>query len=472
MTTDFDLVVRGGRVVTPGADGVADVAVRHGVVVAMGSRLTGTSEREVDATGKLVFPGGFDAHVHFTPVSLPDRSLAWADDFTTGTAAAAAGGVTSVGDISFTHQGENLAQGIERIERGARDAAIVDFMLHPVMVDPSPERVAEVPSLAAAGATSLKIFMQMAGFDQRLGDYLSALRAAGESGLLTMVHCEDRGVIDHCTHHLVAAGATGLRHFPETRPVASESSAVERAIAYAEATGAPIYIVHLSSRAALDAATRARARGVPVYVETRPIYLHFTSERFQGPEPALYVGNPPLRQPDDVDALWSGLATGAISTCCTDHAPWSRADKLDPSLDIAHTRPGMADLETLMPSLFSNGVRTGRITLQRFVEITSANAARLFGVFPQKGTIAVGSDADLVIWDPVLTKTVVGSELETAAKFSLFDGQALTGWPVMTVSRGEIVAEHSRAVAKPGRGRRLVRSAPERLSHSPSNTVL
>jgi dihydropyrimidinase len=456
--TDYDLVVRGGRVVTAAADGVTDVAVRDGKVVALGTRLSGTVEREVDATGKLVLPGGFDAHVHFTPVSLPDRSLAWADDYRTGTAAAAAGGVTSIGDIAFTHPGEHLAEGLNRVARTAQESALVDFMLHPVMVDPSPERIAEVPTLAAAGATSLKVFMHMAGFDQRLADYLAAFRAAGEADLLTMVHCEDRGVIDHCTQRLVAAGDTGLAHFPETRPVASESSAVERAIAYAEVTGGQIYIVHLSSRAALDAAARARSRGVPVYVETRPIYLHFTRERFDGPEPALYVGNPPLRQDDDVDALWTGLATGTVSTCCTDHAPWSRADKLDPALDVAHTRPGMADLETLMPSLFSNGVRTGRLSLQRFVEVTSANAARLFGVYPQKGTIAVGSDADLVVWDPELTRTVVGAELETAAKFSLFDGVALTGWPVLTFSRGDLVAEASRAVAQPGRGRRLTRT--------------
>lgn len=455
--TDYDMIVRGGRVVTAAADGIADIAVRDGVVVALGADLDGTANREIDARDRIVFPGGFDAHVHFTPVSLPDRSLAWADDFATGTAAAAAGGVTTVGDITFTRPGESLAAGIDRVARAAAELASVDFLLHPVMVDPSPERIADVPALAAGGATSLKIFMHMAGFDQRLAEYLAALRAAGEAGLLTLIHCEDRGVIDHCTHQLVAAGDTGLAHFPRTRPVASEASAVERAIAYAEVTGAPIYIVHLSSRAALDAAARARARGLPVYVETRPIYLHFTRERFDGPEPALYVGNPPLREDDDVDALWSGLATGTISTCCTDHAPWSRQDKLDPALDVAHTRPGMADLETLMPSLFSNGVRTGRISLQRFVEITSTNAAKLFGIYPRKGTIAVGSDADLVVWHPELTRTVVGSELATAAKFSLFDGQALTGWPVLTISRGEVVAERSRPTGRQGRGRRVTR---------------
>ncbi len=453
---EFDLVVRGGRVVTSAADGMADVGVRDGRVVALGLGLA-AGEREVDATGKLVIPGGFDAHVHLTPVSLPDRSLAWADDFDSGTRAAAAGGVTTVGDITFNHPDEGIADGLARVAAEAGTKAYVDFMLHPVLVDPSERRLAEVAALAATGVTSLKIFMHMGGFDQRAAEYLRALQVAGDSGLLTLIHCEDRGVIDHCTHRLLESGHSDLSHFPETRPVGSELAAVERAVAFASAADAPIYLVHLASAAALAAATRARSAGRPVYVETRPIYLHFTRREFDGPRPGLYVGNPPLREDADVDALWAGLANGDVSTCCTDHAPWSEADKLDPALDVAHTRPGMADLETLMPTLFSNGVRRGRLSLQRFVEITSTNAARLFGVFPQKGTIAIGSDADLVVWDPELTRTVRAEELQTAAKFSLFAGQELTGWPVRTIARGEVVAESGRIVGSPGRGRRVLR---------------
>jgi dihydropyrimidinase len=284
------------------------------------------------------------------------------------------------------------------------------------------------------------------------------LRRAGEAGLLTLIHCEDAAIIGHCTAQLIADGKTSLAHFPQTRPVSSESAAVERAIAFAAAADAPIYIVHLSSRRALRAAGRAREHGQAVYVETRPLYLWFTKRYFDGPEPGLYVGNPPLRDDDDVDALWAGLDNGQISTCCTDHAPWSRQQKLDPALDVAHTRPGMADLETLMPSLFSNGVRTGRLSLQRFVEVTSTNAARLFGIYPQKGTIGIGSDADLVVWDPELTRQVRSSELHTNAKFSLLDGESLTGWPILTISRGEVVAERGAVLLQPGRGRRVVRA--------------
>lgn len=467
-TSTYDLVLRGGRVVTAGADGRADVGVRDGRVVALGTDL-GRGAEEIDAGGKLVLPGGFDAHVHFTPVSMPGRSLAWADDFDTGTRAAAAGGVTTVGDITFGRVGESLVSALDRVADDASRRAQVDFVLHPVLVDPSPERRTELAQLAEGGVTSVKMFMHMGGFDERAGEYLDALHAAGQAGLLTLIHCEDRGIIDHCTGRLMRDGHADLAHFPETRPVGSEVAAVERAIAYATAAGAPIYLVHISSKEALDAAARARSRGVPVYVETRPIYLHFTRDRFDGPDPGLYVGNPPLRETADIDALWTGLESGTVSTCCTDHAPWSREQKLDPTMDVAHTRPGMADLETLMPTLFSSGVRTGRLSLQRFVEVTSANAARLFGVYPHKGTIAVGSDADLVVWDPDLRRTVRSEDLETAAKLSLFDGQELTGWPVVTISRGVVVARNSRAVGTAGHGRRVVRAQP---AEPPAGTEL
>jgi dihydropyrimidinase len=448
----LDVAVRGGRVVTAGSDGPADVGIRDGRIVALGEAV-GPAAEDIDATGRLVLPGGIDAHVHLTPVATAQRKLSWADDFTSGSRAAAAGGITTVGNITFPEPGETLVQAHQRVTSLAEATSITDFLLHPVLLDPAPDRLGEISQLAARGVSSMKIFMHLFGFDAQAADYLRALAKAGEEGLLTLVHCEDACIISLLTEQLTAAGRTGLENFPRTRPVAAESAAVARAVAFAEAAQAPIYVVHLSSRAALEAATSARARGVPVYVETRPIYLLFTDERFDGPEAALYVGNPPLRTPADVDALWAGLATGGISTCCTDHAPWTREQKLDPDLDIAHTRPGMADLETLMPALFSEGVLGGRLSLQRFVEATSANAARLFGLYPAKGTIAVGSDADLTIWNPSLSRTVRGSELYTNARMSLLEGRELTGWPEATISRGDIIFRNGQIAGVPGRGR-------------------
>jgi dihydropyrimidinase len=201
---------------------------------------------------------------------------------------------------------------------------------------------------------------------------------------------------------------------------------------------------------------------LPIYVETRPIYLHLNRSRFEEPDGAKYSGAPPLREDADRDALWAGVADGTVSTVCTDHAPWTLAQKLDPAFDATNLRQGMAELETLMPVLWSEGVATGRLSLRRFVEATSTNAARLFGLYPRKGTIAPGSDADLVVWDPEARKVVDGATMHSAAGWSPYDGWEVRGWPAVTVSRGEVVAEGARVLAEPGRGRPVPRRPFER----------
>ncbi len=237
----------------------------------------------------------------------------------------------------------------------------------------------------------------------------------------------------------------------------AERAAVQRAAAICELTGSPIYIVHLSSQAALQAARESRARGLPVYVETRPLYLYLTSAALAGPQGGKYIGAPPLREETDVAALWAGLADGSIDTLGSDHAPWELAHKVDPSLDVTTARQGVADLETMLPMLYSAGVRTGRISLARFVELTSARPARLFGLYPRKGTIAVGSDADLVIIDPQSHRVVDGSAMRSRAGYSAYDGIEVFGWPRFTVSRGDVVLEDGQVVAEPGRGTWLSR---------------
>ena len=456
-----DLAIRGGTVVTASSHGPADVGIRDGAIVQIGGGFT--AEREIDATNRLVLPGGIDMHVHLTSVVVPEGEFRWADDFASGTRAAAAGGITTVGNISFPRPGEGLLDVVRRDAAEVEGMALVDFALHPVVLDPSPSAREDVRALAAEGHTSIKIFMILGNFDGRSRDYLETMRAAAELGMLSLIHCEDACVIGHLTERLIAAGRKGPAAYPDSRPVFSEEIAVTRAIGFAEAAEAPIYVVHLSSAAALEACHRARARGVPVYVETRPLYLYLTKERFSEPDGAKYVGNPPLREASDVQALWNGLWDGDIQTFCTDHAPWMLDDKLDPSLDVATFRPGVADLETLLPMLFSEGVTKGRISLHRFVEVTSTNAARLFGLFPRKGTIAVGSDADLTIWDPGLTRTVDCREMETNADYSPYDGWEVTGWPVATISRGEVVYQDGRVIGQPGRGRLVWRGPSQML---------
>ncbi len=455
----LDLVVTGGTVVTSSGTATTDVGVADGRIVQLGGVMSG---REViDARGMLVLPGGVDMHVHLSPVELEGESVPWADDFDSGSRAAAAGGVTTIGNITFPRTGERLPGLLDRVAAEAARDSIVDFVLHPVVLEPGDDAVADVARLAEQGHTSIKLFMSLGDFDARAVEFVRVLAAAGRSRLLSMVHCEDACVIEAATARLVAEGRTSLQHYGESRPELSEVVAVTRIIALAEAAGAPIYIVHLGSAAALAEARAALGRGQQVYVETRPIYLHFTDAEFATEAAPLFVGNPPLRGLTDQQALWSGLAAGHVHTCCTDHAAWTKEQKLDPTLTVQNARPGMADLETLMPLLFSEGVRTGRLSLERFVEVTSTNAAKLFGLYPRKGTIAVGSDADLVVWDPVRPRRIDDSHAQSRSGYSLYDGREIVGTPVATICRGRLLFRDGQVVAEPGGGR-LIRRDPTR----------
>ena len=446
-----DLAIRGGTVATASSLYQADIGIDGGQITRIGGDFS--AAEEIDATGKLILPGGIDAHVHLTPATLPEGGeLRWADDFGSGTRAAAAGGITTVGNITFPRPGEGLLDLVERTEEEAGKQALVDFFLHPVLLDPSGSTLAELPELARIGQTSVKIFMVLGNFDGRSSEYLNAMRIAGESGMLSVVHCEDGCIIGHLTERLVSSGRTGPEYYSASRPVFSEEVAVTRAVGFAEASGAPVYVVHLSSAAGLEACRRARARGVPIYVETRPLYLYLTEERLLEPEGAKYVGQPPLRGEGDVAALWNGLWGGDIQTFCTDHAPWMLEEKLDPGHTVETFPPGVADLDTLLPMLFSEGVGKGRISLHRFVEATSTNAARLFGLFPRKGTIAVGSDADITIWDPDETRALDARSMQTNSDFTPYEGWEVKGWPSVTISRGEVVYRGGQIVGQLGRG--------------------
>lgn len=423
----------------------------------MGGSLRG--RREVDASGALVLPGGIDMHVHLTlPSPREPGTPAWIDDFTSGSRAAIAGGVTTVGNMTFPWKGQSLSQAIARDLGAAAGAAAVDYVLHPVLLSPARESLAEIPGLAAEGHTSLKLFMMMPEFEAQMDDVLAAIKLAGRSGMLTLLHCEDGALVRFHGSELLAQDRGSVSNWGLSRPDATERAAVERAVAICEATGSPIYIVHLSSAAALDSARRGQARGLPVFVETRPLYLYLTSKVLAEPDAGKYIGSPPLREPADLEMLWAGVADGSIHTLGSDHAPWSLEAKTDPSLNIVTARQGVADLETMLPMLFSEGVRTGRISLSRFVSLISTTPARLFGLFPRKGTIAVGSDADLVIIDPQRRRVIDGAAMESRAGYSAYDSWEVYGWPRFTVSRGDVVLEDGEVVAAPGRGQWLRRA--------------
>ena len=434
---------------TAGGSSRADVGVQDGRIAAVGT--VPRAAREIDATGTLVLPGCVDLHTHLasTPTFTP------LDDFAHGTRAAIAGGVTTV--CSMVYQEGTLRAGIER---GLRDAAasLADFAFHVVVTDPSDAAIGELPSLARDGHSGLKVFMVAPGFDERITDYVRILRAAAAAGMLVAVHAEDHAVVARATAELHAAGRDGVRYFPESRPPEAEDVAIRSAAQLAAKTGASLYLVHLSSRVALAALAEAKARGLRLYGETRPLYLHLTRERFERPDAALWVGQPPLREREDVDAMWDALQSGLLDTVGTDHYPHRRAAKLAPGLAFDRVPPGVANLETLLPMLYSEGVRRGRLTVERMVDVLSTSPARIGGL-RGKGEIAVGNDADIVVFDPGETRTIRASEMHSACDYDPYEGWVVTGWPRLTLLRGEVAYEKDQILARPGTGRLVARDA-------------
>jgi dihydropyrimidinase len=467
--SQLDLVLRGGTVVTAEGQRQADVGIRDGRVARLEDRADGaalTGAREIDATGRLLLPGGVDPHVHVHTEGLDPGEPTWVDDYMSGSQAALAGGITSIGNMSPVLPWETIADRVRAEETLVARQAIADAFFHTVVVAPSPALIEEVGRAVGGGQSSMKIFMCLPTFEASVPQFTRVMKATGDAGGITLVHCEDLATIECCTTMLADQAHADLEHFAESRPVEAETVATERAIAMCRATRAPTYIVHLSSARALAACAAARAEGLPLYVETRPLYLHMTAERYRGPEGALYVAQPPLRDRADQESLWRGLIDGTIDTIASDHAPWTRELKLDPKLDVAHCRSGVAELDTMLPLLYTEGVMTGLLSPERFVALTSTNAARLFGMYPRKGTIAVGSDADIAIWETRERRTVRNEDLFSRAAHSVYVGRELRAWPVATLRRGEVVFENGKVLGRPGSGRPIGRGATAALSGS------
>jgi dihydropyrimidinase len=443
------ILIRGGRVVN--ADGVRDADVRI-----VGSQISeigpGLKPRDgariIEAAGRLLMPGGIDPHTHLHP--------GFVDDLTSGSMAAVAGGITTVGTFANATQGETLTAAIDRMAARVRSEAMCDVILHAGAWPPSPDTMAAMKTIAEAGQPSFKIFMTRADFGARLPLVIQQLEAARDAGVVTLMHCEDGALLAAAVRKLEAEGRTSLRDYGESRPVIAEVAATQQAAALCESTRAPIYMVHLSAARALEATRAARRAKAPLFVETRPLYLHLTSEKMRGPDAALYVGQPPLREPDDRDAMWRGILDGSIDVLATDHAPWTREQKLDPTLTITRLRPGVSDLQTILPMFFSEGVHGRKLPLTRFVECSATNAARIFGLYPKKGVIREGSDADIAIWDPKHTAPVLAANDHSKSDYSVYEGWKVTGWPMTTIRRGEVVYDAGKIIGQAGSGQ-LVR---------------
>ena len=458
---EFDYVIKGGLVTTAEASVTADLAIKDGKIAAIGHGLRGADE--IDAAGLLVLPGAIDVHTHF---ALSIGTMATADDYESGTRAAAFGGVTSFINYVFQEPGMTLVEAVDAEIAKADGRTYLDFGLHLAITDPdSLDLDEELPALIERGVTSIKIFTAVEGWQLHRSQILRVMQAAVDHDLIVNVHAEDGPLASHLTNKLLAEGHHAVSALPDARPPESESIAVALVTHYAEVLGCALYIVHLSCRKALEVTTAARARGASVFVETRPMYLYLDESRYDlpGVEGNKFVCWPPLRTPDDQKALWDGIAAGDIQAYGTDHVPWTAAQMMSPEANFSQIPGGASNAQTSVGMLYAEGVAKGRISLRRFVELTSSNPAKLFGMWPQKGSLSVGADADVMLLDPKRHFKVVTEEMQSKGDLDPYDGWEGDGWPVLTMARGEIVVSDDTVRAEPGRGRFLARRRHEAL---------
>ena len=459
-----DLVVRRARIATASDTFEADIAIAAGRIVQLGGAIAGAA-REIDAAGRVVTPGGVDAHCHFDqPLPAPARM---ADDFDSGTRSAACGGTTTVIPFAAQQKGESLRAAVRDYHRRAEGKAHVDYAFHLIVSDPTPQVLQEeLPALIAEGYTSFKIYMTYDDLKLDDGQILDVLAVARRLGAMAMVHAENADCIEWLTRRLEAAGRTAPRFHAHARPMLVEREATHRAIALAELVDVPILIVHVSGREAVEQIRWARAHGLRVFAETCPQYLFLTAADLgldDGYQGARCVCSPPPRDAANQEVIWDGLHDGLFTVFSSDHAPfrYDAAEGKKPGgreVPFRHIPNGIPGVETRLALLYSEGVLGGRITLNRFVELTSTNPAKAYGLHPRKGTIAIGSDADLVIWDE-RELVLDNAMLHHAVDYTPYAGRTLRAWPGVTLVRGEVVWDgsfHPRA----GRGRFLACGAP------------
>jgi dihydropyrimidinase len=456
----FDTIVRNGSVVTATDTYKADVAITNGKIVGIGNDLPAESASKVlDATGKLVMPGGIDVHTH---LDMPFGGTTSADDFETGTRAAAFGGTTTLIDFAIQYKGQRLRQAFDTWMSKASSKAVCDYAFHCIVTDVSDGQLSEMNDLVREGVTSFKLFMAYPGvFMLDDASIFKALQTTSKNGGMVCMHAENGSAIDVIVQQALAEGKTAPKYHALTRPTTAEAEATARAIALAEMAGAPIYIVHLSCNDALEKVREARDRGLPVYAETCPQYLYLSIENFDAPgfEGAKYVFTPPLREKWHQEKLWNGLKCDHLQVVSTDHCPFCFKEQKELGRDDFTKIPnGGPGVEHRMSLIYSGGVASGRFSANRFVELVATTPAKLFGLYPRKGTIAVGSDADLVIFDPTRKHTISAKTHHMRVDYSMFEGIQVTGMPDVVLSRGKVVVEGEKFLGRAGQGNFLRRS--------------
>lgn len=446
-------LIRNGHVVTAVDDYHADILIEDGTIQMIGRTLPVSADQEIDAQGLLVLPGGIDAHTHF---DMPFGGTMSSDDFLTGTRAAAFGGTTTIVDFAIQSRGRTMQEAFETWLGKAEGKAVIDYGFHMIVSEAIPDRLQEMQTMVDQGITSFKMFTAYPGvFMVDDGGIFRALQRSGEIGALMAMHAENGSVIDVLVEQALARGETAPKYHALTRPPEMEGEAAHRVIAMAALAKAPVYIVHLSAAQALDAVMAARDQGHAVYAETCPQYLFLSYENYEEPgfDGAKYVMSPPLRPREHQERLWTGLKRDDLQVVSTDHCPFCMKDqKILGESNFAKIPNGAPGVETRMSLIYDGAVGQHRFSLNRFVEVTATAPAKMFGLFPKKGTIAVGSDADIVLFDPAATTTWSTESAHMRVDYNPYEGRTTQGAVRTVLSRGEIIVEGGSFRGRDGRG--------------------
>ena len=465
MSQAHDLIIRGARVVSASGATLCDIGIRNGRIATLGSDI-GTADEIVEANGLIAMPGGIDSHVHISQPSGPGIEMA--DDFTSGTCAAACGGNTTVLPFCLPEDGQTLREAVAGYHAKAQGNCLTDVSFHLIVKSTDPVTLGQdLPALIQAGHTSFKVFMTYAGLALSDREILEVMSVAREHGAMVMVHAENEDAIEFLRDRAERSGETAPLHHARTRPVPVEREATHRAITLAEIAGVPLTIVHVSNGEAMDEISRARKRGVRVYAETCPQYITLTADDLDraGFEGAKYVCSPPPRDTGEQAAIWTGIEQGVFDLFSSDHCPFRFADPAGKDAPGARASfrnipNGIPGVETRLPILFSEGVVKGRLSLERFAMITATNHAKLYGLYPRKGAIMVGADADIVLWDPTITRPIRQTDLHHGSDYTPWEGFEVTGWPVRTLLRG-VTTMLNGAPTEARIGTHLEREAPQ-----------
>jgi dihydropyrimidinase len=455
--TELDLIVRNANIATATEAFTGDIGVANGRIVLLG-QLDMPAKRVIDAGGRLVTPGGVDAHCHLDQPST-DGSVQ-ADDFASGTISAACGGTTTIIPFAAQMKGSGVRAAVEDYHRRAAGKAVIDYAFHLIISDPTPVVLREeLPALIGEGYSHFKIYMTYD--DMKLTDrqILDLLALARREGALPMIHAENDDCIAWLTDLLEEAGKTAPRFHASSRPTVIEREAAHRAISLAELVDVPVLIVHVSSNAAMSQIQLAQGRGINIYAETCPQYLFLTADDLARPgfEGAKCICSPPPRTVEEQGHIWRGLKTGVFQVFSSDHAPYSFDDPKGKKNAGEHASfrlvpNGVPGIETRLSLLMSEGVLKDRIDIHKFVALTSTNPAKLYGLYPRKGTIAPGADADLVIWDTEREFTLTNGMLHHNVDYTPYEGMSLSAWPHTVISRGEVIVQDGNCEAVAGRG--------------------